>query len=107
MAISGIRLTLDPDPAARVQTLELLGSRSDVQLGPRVGQLIAAVLDTPGPEADRRALEELLSLPGVCHVDVVAIFYPESDPEPDVHFQRTQRGREGSVTRSEQGADHE
>jgi hypothetical protein len=82
--ISGITITLSPDPGLTQAALAALAAAPSLALGPRAGTRIAAVLETDGAASSERAWALLLSIPGVLQVDLACVF-PEQDldPEPD------------------------
>ncbi len=79
MPVSGLVLTLSPDPTLRHRTLEQLARRPQVEVAPADGNRLPIVLDTPEPETDKRCWRWLHELEGVEHVDVAFIHFEDTD----------------------------
>ena len=81
MAISGLAILLSPVPDLCASALAALADHSELELGPRAGDRIAAVLDTPDARQDRVAVEALAAIPGVLRVDLVCVYFDDAlDP---------------------------
>lgn len=79
MPISGIAIRFQDRPGADLEALEALGHMQELELGRRAADRVAAVLDTPDREADKRAFREIESAPGVDRIDVVYIHFEYDD----------------------------
>lgn len=80
MPVSGVVVTFTHDAEARDRALAALRRDRSVELGRRDGVRIAAVLDTPSEDENRRLWQWLNALPGVCHVDVVFVSFDDEQP---------------------------
>lgn len=67
MPIVGLVITLDPSPDRAALAKERLRADPRFTLGPEKDGRIAAVLETADLDADRRAWEDLITIPGVQH----------------------------------------
>jgi hypothetical protein len=72
MAVSALIVTLDEDRDGAA--LRALADDGRFTIGPREGDRVAVVLDTPGPDADDAAFDWLRGQPGVAFVDVIAVY---------------------------------
>ena len=79
MSISGLVITLSDEAERAERARAALLSDSRLELGPSVGDRLAAVADTPSPREDRLLWEALQSLDGIQRVDVI---YVGLDPQP-------------------------
>jgi hypothetical protein len=82
MAISSLLITLDPAKVEPEQTVQALDDLTELTLGAHVDLHVPAVLDTPTPQEDRRAIERIGDLPGVAKVDVISIFLDDDTEAP-------------------------
>lgn len=82
MAISSLLITLDPATVEPEQTVQALNGLKQLTLGAFVDLHVPAVLDTPNPQEDRRAIARIGDLPGVAKVDVISIFLDDDTEAP-------------------------
>ena len=82
MAISGLAILLSPEPDQRESALSALAAHPQLELGPRNGDRISAVLDTPDTHQDRLAVKQLENLSGVLRVDLVCVYFDEEPTDP-------------------------
>lgn len=82
MAISSLLITIDPTDAEPEQTVQALNALAQLTLGARVDLNVPAVLDTPSPQDDRKAIQRIGDLPGVAKVDVISIFLDDDMEAP-------------------------
>lgn len=78
MAVSALIVTIDEGCDA---TLRAIADDRRFTLGPRQGERVALVLDTPAATDDEAAFEWLRARPGVEAVDVVAVYLDPTPPE--------------------------
>lgn len=83
MAISGLAILLEADPESQRTALAALASRPDLVIGPQVGPRVAVTLETPDLDSDRAAVDALRAVPGVLHLDVICVFFPDDPDEAD------------------------
>ena len=79
MPISGLVLTLSPDPTLRRRALEQLARHPQIEVAAADGNRLPIVLDTPEPETDKRCWRWIHELDGVEHVDVALIHFEDTD----------------------------
>ncbi len=73
MPVSGLVLTLSSDPARQADARRTLSEMPSIELGPRDGRRVAAVLDTVDEDANRCDWRRLNDLDGVEHIDVTFV----------------------------------
>ncbi|HNS98306.1 MAG TPA: hypothetical protein PLJ27_02800 [Polyangiaceae bacterium] len=78
MAVSSLLLWLDPDANDPDRTLESLAAQPHLTLGTPVQLRVPAVLDTPTIQQDIDTVAQLLALPGIAHVDVLGVFFDDT-----------------------------
>lgn len=95
MPVSGLVVTLAPPPPpetppetpnasdrlrdSSTHVIEQIHQHPHLQVGPRQGQCLPVVVDTPDRETDKRCWLWLNGLPGVHHVDVAFIHFEDED----------------------------
>lgn len=89
MPVSGLVITLAPPPDVpgasnglrdgSTRVIEQIHLHPHLQVGPRQGQRLPVVLDTPDRETDKRCWLWLNGLPGVHHVDIAFIHFEDED----------------------------
>lgn len=72
MAVSALIVTLQEERSGAA--LRAIAGDDRFTIGPRDGDRVAVVLDTPEPDADQAAHDWLREQPGVTFVDVVAVY---------------------------------
>jgi nitrate reductase NapAB chaperone NapD len=77
MPISGLIVTLEQDPARRLDGLQRLRSNPALELGVQEGRRLAVVSETASRAEDLRLWESLQDCTGVEHVDVVYVHFQE------------------------------
>ncbi len=82
MPISGLMVTLTSDAETSDAALRAMRDFDAIELGVRNGRRVAAVLDTPTDEHNRRAWRWLNDLDGVSLVDVLFVSFDEDANEP-------------------------
>lgn len=82
MPISGLIITLDPDPTLVDRAIAMLASDDAFELGERIDNRVAAVLATDSEPANKQAWIALNSLPGVRFVDVTSVHFEETVSTP-------------------------
>lgn len=82
MAISSLLITIDPTDIEPEQTVHALNAMAQLTLAARVDLRVPAVLDTPSPQDDRKAIQCIGDLPGVAKVDVISIFLDDDTEAP-------------------------
>ncbi len=79
MPVSGLILTLSTETGAVVKLLDWMGRDVCVEVGERVGDRLAIVLDTVGKRADKLYWERLQDDDGVVFVDVSCVYFDEGE----------------------------
>ncbi len=75
MPISGLLVTLASDHALADAARQAIGNDKLIELGVCDGRKLAAVIDAPDANEDRRVRAWLDELPGVVYTDVVFIAF--------------------------------
>ena len=75
MAISGIVITLENDSRLQAGALKRLSEMPQLELGPRNGPRIPAVMDTEDVKGARACWDDIMALSGVEGIDLVFVHY--------------------------------
>lgn len=81
MAISGVVLTLNPDPEVRRVCIEALANEPSLTLGEEQGDRLAAVIDTPTIREGYRAWDRIAQVEGVLLLEMVCVDYEDETAE--------------------------
>jgi nitrate reductase NapAB chaperone NapD len=73
MPVSGLVVTLTPEPRRREEALAAIGREPCIEVGASEAGRLAIVVDTVSSEDDRQVWEWLNALPGVEFVDVALV----------------------------------
>ncbi len=79
MPVSGLILTLSTDKDVVIKLLEWMDADDCVEIGQRVGNRLAIVLDTTSKDADKLYWERLQNDDGVVFVDVSCVYFDEDE----------------------------
>jgi hypothetical protein len=73
MPVSGLVITLESDPRAHAQALQIMAQDPRITVGERFGLRLAAVSDTCSSAEAEELISALFRVPGVAFVDIVCI----------------------------------
>ncbi len=105
MPVSGLVVSLVPDPSQRRDALAKIAAHARIEVGQDDGHCVAIVTDTPSAQADKALWDWIYQIPGVIHLEVAFVGFDE-DVDESTQSQTNQPSCQQGISDQEMSIDN-